>query len=60
MGFNKRIITQELIISTDDSNLPNLFKADSLIFDNWSYKFYELYSNGTNKQIAIELLLSKN
>jgi hypothetical protein len=56
MGFNKRMISKELIVSTDEQNIPKLFDADSLIFDNWSYKFYELFLKEPNKQKVMELL----
>ena len=58
MGFNKRMITKELIMSTEDSKIANLFNADSLIFDNWSYKFYELFLKEPNKQKVINFLSS--
>lgn len=53
MGFNKRMITKELIMSTEDSKIENLFNADALIFDNWSYTFFEIYNNGMSKNEII-------
>jgi hypothetical protein len=50
------MISKELIVSTDEQNIPKLFDADSLIFDNWSYKFYELFLKEPNKQKVMELL----
>ena len=56
MGFNKRMISKDVVMGTDESNLPNLFNADGLTFDNWSYKFFELYESGLPKDVAIEFL----
>jgi hypothetical protein len=50
------MITKELIMSTEDSKIENLFNADALIFDNWSYKFYELFLKEPNKQKVIDFL----
>ena len=41
---------------TDESDLQNLLNTDGLIFDNWSFKFYELYQSGLPKDVAIEFL----
>lgn len=40
MGFNKRYITKELILSNID-NLDRLFNADALISDMWSSRFMD-------------------
>ena len=56
MGFNKRMISKEVVIATEESKLPSLFNADGLTFDNWSYKFFELYESGLPKDVAIEFL----
>lgn len=49
MGFNKRFLTEDLIIRTPNERLGTLFNADALIMDTWSAKFYELYSAGLDK-----------
>ena len=56
MGFNKRMITKEMVINTNESDLEKLFKADSLIFDTWSYKYYELYKSGLPKTVVIQFI----
>lgn len=56
MGFNKRIISKEVVIGTEESNLPTLFNADALTFDGWSYKFFEMYQSGLPKNVVIEFL----
>jgi len=54
MGFNKRYITRELILSKKNEELKRLFNADAYIFDKWSSKFYKLYNEGLTKD---EILL---
>ena len=56
MGFNKRMISKDIVMVTDESDLQNLLNTDGLIFDNWSFKFYELYQSGLPKDVAIELM----
>jgi hypothetical protein len=56
MGFNKRMISKDIVMVTDESDLQNLLNTDGLIFDNWSFKFYELYQSGLPKDVAIEFL----
>ena len=56
MGFNKRMISKDTVMVTDESDLQNLLNVDGLIFDNWSFKFYELYQSGLPKDVAIELM----
>jgi hypothetical protein len=56
MGFNKRMITKDTVMVTEEKNLPTLFSADALTFDNWSYKFFEMYQAGLPKDVVIEFL----
>lgn len=56
MGFNKRMISKDIVMATDESNLINILNADGLIFDNWSFKFFELYQSGLPKDVAIKLI----
>lgn len=57
MGFNKRIISKELILKTNEEQLDKLFNADALMFmDNWSSKFYGLYRDGLSKDSTIKLV----
>jgi len=49
MGFNKRYVTREMILNSDDESLKRIFNADGLIMDMWSSKFYELYCEGLKK-----------
>jgi len=46
MGFNKRYITKEMIMSNidDESYIVNLTNADALITDYWSSKFLENFN----------------
>jgi hypothetical protein len=55
MGFNKRYVTRETILRTDESRLDKLFNADALIMDVWASKFRELYSAGLAKDEIIFL-----
>lgn len=54
MGFNKRYITKEQIIKSN--NLNKLFNADALIMDNWSGKFFNYYKKGLQKEAILKLL----
>lgn len=56
MGFNKRMISKDVVMGTEESKLPSLFNADALTFDNWSYKFFEMYQSGLPKDVVIEFL----
>jgi len=57
MGFNKRMISKELILKTKEENLNTLFKADALMFmDDWSSKFYGIYRDGISKDSTIKLM----
>jgi len=57
MGFNKRMISKELILKTKEENLNTLFKADALMFmDYWSSKFYGIYRDGISKDSTIKLM----
>lgn len=40
MSASKRYITKETILSNLD-DIDSIFYADCLVFDNWSYKFFE-------------------
>lgn len=47
MGFHKRFITKETILTTGKEHLNTLFSADALLFsDEWSSQFYELFVEG--------------
>ena len=50
------MITKDTVMVTEESNLPTLFSADGLTFDNWSYKFFEMYQSGLPKKVVIEFL----
>ena len=56
MGFNKRMITKELVMGTSFNEVDKLFECDAIVFDNWSFKFYQLYKSGLSKDSAIKLL----
>jgi len=58
MGFNKRFINKDLILSQKKfENIVRLFNADALIFDNWSSNFFkrfdENYDEYQNKRNLI-------
>jgi len=57
MGFNKRYITKEQIIKSN--NLDKLFNADALIMDNWSGKFFEYHKKGFDKETILKLIEHK-
>ena len=46
MSFNKRYITKDSILSCikNGESLSRLTKADALIMDNWSSRFFDNYS----------------
>lgn len=53
MGFNKRIVDEEILMKYFEKNKPlkMLFKADSLIFmDNISSEAYDLYTMGKSDE----------
>ena len=60
MGFNKKFISEEVIIKTFDrgETLKSLFSADSLLFmDNKASEVYQLYQQGvsdTNIKLFID------
>ena len=57
MGFNKRFITKETILSTSKERINTLFRADAFIFlDEWSSRFYELFDEGYGYNKIIEKL----
>jgi hypothetical protein len=40
MGASKRYVTKQTILSNLD-DIDSIFSADCLVFDNWSFKFFE-------------------
>ena len=56
MGFNKRFLTKEIILNTRESLLNRLLNADSVITDDWSDKFIELYDKGYSKSEILNQL----
>ena len=56
MGFNKRILTKELIYKVDEKDLPRLFNADALIMDICSSEFVELFQQGHSKEQILKKL----
>jgi hypothetical protein len=57
MGFHKRFITKETILSTNKEHINTLFGADALLFsDEWSSRFYELLNEGYEYNEIIEKL----
>lgn len=57
MGFHKRFITKETILSTSKEHINTLFSADALLFsDEWSSRFYELLNEGYEYNEIIEKL----
>jgi hypothetical protein len=49
MGFNKRYITKDIILSCNSfEQLSRLFKADALILDMWSSYFYKIYEDSSS------------
>jgi len=57
MGFHKRFITKDTIMSTSEEHIDTLFSSDALIFeDDWSMEFYNMYYDGhTIKEIKEKL-----
>jgi hypothetical protein len=68
MSFNKRYIKAELIISSLNNldYISNLVKADALIIDDWSDKFYKNFDfefkkyNKVREEIILENKFSSN
>lgn len=56
MGFYRRFLTKDLIVSTPEDFIPTLLDADALIMDEWSSKFIEEFENGLDKNSIIEKL----
>lgn len=56
MGFNKRFVTRELILSTPKEFLHDLFNVDGLIMDDWSSNFINEFYEGLDKEEIIEKL----
>ena len=56
MGFNKRIVTKESIIRTEQERLDKLFDADALMMDKWAGEFLELHVKGHTKEEIIKIL----
>lgn len=56
MGFNKRILTKELILNTPSKFITLLLSADDLIMDKWSTKFVEEFESGLDKESIIQKL----
>jgi hypothetical protein len=55
MGFNKRFVKKEDIISSDEDRIKMLFNADALIFvDEWSSKYYRYYLEGHKRDEIIK------
>jgi len=62
MGFHKRFITKDIIMSTNEEHLDTLFSSDALIFeDDWSMQFYNMYYDGHKiKEIKQKLIDYEN
>jgi hypothetical protein len=46
MGFHKRFITKDLVLSQRDfESIDSLLNADALIFDTWSSNFFKRFDN---------------
>ena len=66
MGFHKRFITKDLILSQKDfESIDSLLDADALIFDTWSSNFfkrfdenYKIYQEKRNNHIEENKLAS--
>lgn len=55
MGFHKRFITKETILTTSKEHLDTLFSSEALLFsDEWSSRFYELFIEGYKYDEIIE------
>jgi hypothetical protein len=58
MGFNKRYITKDSVLSCikEGNDLNRLLRADALIIDNWSLRFFENYDTSNKyKEMRDEL-----
>lgn len=58
MGFNKRYITKDMILSCvkEGRDVKKLLRADALIMDSWSSRFFDNYYNSANcKETKTEL-----
>lgn len=58
MGFNKRYITKDMILSCikEGGDVNRLLRADALIMDNWSSRFFENYDTSTKyREMRTEL-----
>ena len=63
MSFNKRFIKKDIILSNINNlkYISNLVKADALIIDNWSDKFYKNFDFEFKKYNEIRsLIISEN
>jgi hypothetical protein len=63
MSFNKRYIKKDIILSNIDNlkYISDLVKADALIIDNWSDKFYKNFDFEFKKYNEIRsLIISEN
>jgi hypothetical protein len=57
MGFHKRRITQQLIVSQKNhEDLIRMMKADALILDPWSNNFIKSFKSGTEINLATTYL----
>ena len=62
MGFNKRMISQDNILTSIKNNTPlkQLFKGDAIIFlDNFSSEVYQLFIKGIPDVEIIKTLENK-
>ena len=62
MGFNKRMIDKNHILSAVNNNTPlkKLFNADTIIFlDNYSTEVYNLFTQGMNEKDIFKTLENK-
>lgn len=56
MGFNKRIVNRESVITTPPEKIDILFDVDALIMDKWVSKFLQLYLKGYEKEDIVKIL----
>lgn len=56
MGFNKRIVNRESVITTPPEKIDILFDVDALIMDKWASKFLQLYLKGYEKENIVKIL----
>jgi flagellar biosynthesis regulator FlbT len=62
MGFNKRMIDKNHILSAVNNNTPlkKLFNADSIIFlDDYSTEVYNLFTQGMDEKDIFKTLENK-